>query len=196
MSRVAKIDVADWDPDVRALVNGDEMPAVTKSLFDIIAHCPQTAKAFVHMFAAIKAESSLSPRLLELMRLRIAFHNQCRTCMSIRYQDGLDDGVTEELVCSLEKPMEAPGLTDAERAVLAFTDRFMNNHLSIDDGHFDALRQHFTEMQIVELNLRLAMSGFGKMAAVLDMTEVLPEHFQDKSAERLAPWNAPHVVVA
>ncbi|MGE3746914.1 MAG: carboxymuconolactone decarboxylase family protein [Sphingomonadaceae bacterium] len=196
MSRIAKIDVAKWDPDLRALVKGDAMPAVTKSLFEIIAHCPQTAKAFVHMFAAIKAESTLSPRLLELMRLRIAFHNQCRTCMSIRYQDGLDDGVTEDLVCSLEKPMEATDLTVAERAALAFTDRFMNNHLSIDDSHFDALRAHFNETQLVELNLRLAMSGFGKMAAVLDMVEVLPEHFQDKSAERLTPWNAPHVVVA
>jgi alkylhydroperoxidase family enzyme len=115
--------------------------------------------------------------------------------MSIRYKDGVDDGVTEDLVCSLEKPMEAPDLTGQERAALAYTDRYFNNHLSIDDSHMDALREHFTEGQLVELNVRLAMSGFGKMAAVFDMTEVLPKHFQDKSAGQLTPWNAPHVVV-
>ena len=195
MSRVAKMDIADWDPTLRDLIQADAMPAVTRSLFDIIARCPETAKAFVHMFAAIATEGTLPPRLVELMRLRIAFHNQCRTCMSIRYQEGVDAGVTEDLVCSLERPMEAPNLTEQERAALAFTDRYMTDHLSINDGHFDELRAHFTEKQVVELNLRLAMSGFGKMAAVLDMTEVLPEYFQDSTAEKLTPWNAPHVVV-
>ena len=71
----------------------------------------------------------------------------------------------------------------------------MTDHLSISDSHVDALCAHFTETELVEFNLHLAMGGFGKMAAVFDMTEVLPEHFQDKTADRLTPWNAPHIVV-
>ena len=108
MSRIAKLDIAEWDPELRDLIDADAMPAVTQSLFDIIARCPATAKAFVGMFAASKTEGTLSPRLVELLRLRIAFHNQCRTCMSIRYKDGLDAGVTEDLVCSLENGRRSP----------------------------------------------------------------------------------------
>ena len=33
--------------------------------------------------------------------------------MAIRYKDGQEDGITEDLVCSLEKPMEAENLSDA-----------------------------------------------------------------------------------
>jgi hypothetical protein len=36
--------------------------------------------------------------------------------MAIRYKDGQEDGITEDLVCSLEKPMEADNLSDAEKA--------------------------------------------------------------------------------
>ncbi len=31
------------------------------------------------------------------IRLRIAFHNQCRSCMAIRYHDAIDDAVYDDL---------------------------------------------------------------------------------------------------
>ena len=39
--------------------------------------------------------------------------------MAVRYEEGVDDGVTEALVCSLERPSEAPDLSEAERAAIA-----------------------------------------------------------------------------
>ena len=196
MSRISKIDVADWDAELRELTQGDSLPPAIRSGLSILAHRPNFAKAFVRLFAAFKVDQTLPDRLIELVRLRIAFHNQCRTCMAIRYQAGIDDGVTEDLVCSLEKPAEAPGLTAAERAALAYADRFCTNHLSIDDNCMNELREHFSEDQLAELTMWLAMSGFGKMAAVFDMVEDLPTFFQDKSVSKMAPWSSPHVVVA
>jgi AhpD family alkylhydroperoxidase len=138
----------------------------------------------------------LPRRLVELVRLRIAFHNQCRSCMAIRYKSAVDAGVTEDLVCSLERPYEAPDLTAAEKAALAYADRSATDHLAIDDAMFDELRLHFDEPQIVELGMYIAMCiGFGRLAAAWSMLEELPEAFQDKSEERLAPWQAPTVVV-
>ena len=78
-------------------------------------------------------------RLIELVRLRIAFHNQCRSCMAIRYSTGLNDGLTEGLVCSLERPQEAEDLTDSERAALAYADLMATDHLAVDDALFDRL---------------------------------------------------------
>ena len=68
--------------------------------------------------AALKMNRQLSPRLVELVRLRIAFFNQCRSCMAIRYADARAAGVDEDLVCSLERPAQADNLTPAERAWL------------------------------------------------------------------------------
>ena len=48
----------------------------------------------------LKIHRELPERLIELVRLRVAFHNQCRSCMAIRYKDAIEDGLTEDLVCS------------------------------------------------------------------------------------------------
>src|SRR5438067_800874 len=80
----------------------------------IYSQRPELAKAHREYGEALRANRLLPARLLELVRLRVAFHNQCRSCMAIRYEDGALDGVTEALVCELEQPEEAPDLTDAE----------------------------------------------------------------------------------
>ncbi len=117
----------------------------------IMFRLPEVAAAVGGATAAVRETGALSPRLMELVRLRIAFHNQCRSCMSVRYQSAIDDGLTEDAVCSLERPAEAPDLTDAERSALRFADLFATNHLAIDDAVYDDLRQHFSEDQLVAL---------------------------------------------
>jgi AhpD family alkylhydroperoxidase len=188
MSRIQRLPIEEWDPELRAAVHLDAMLPFQRNGMEISAHAPHMAKAMGAFFAISKAGQTLPPRLIELVRLRIAFHNQCRSCMAMRYQSGIDDGVTEDLVCSLEKPMEAPDLTDAERAALAYADLFANNHLAIDDKVYDNLRKYFTEAEIVEFGMFVAsFVGFGRLAATFDMVEELPTSFQDKSA-KIGPW--------
>ncbi len=67
-----------------------------------------------HFMESLFHDCVLPRRIQELIRLRIAFHNQCRSCMAMRYEDALKDGVTEDLVCSLERPEEAKDLSDAD----------------------------------------------------------------------------------
>lgn len=196
MSRISKIEPADWDADLRRQFHADEATELELGLMRMFAHRPAIAKGIVALGSGIKADMSLSPRLVELVRLRIAFHNQCRSCMAIRYQEAVDAGVSEELVCSLEKPMEAPDLTAAEKAALAYGDRFATDHLSINDAMFDDLHRHFTEQQLVELGVWVAFCvGFGRLGAVWDMTEELPTAYQDKSAGPVTPWSGEPVVV-
>ena len=74
--------------------------------------------------------------------------------MAVRYEEGIEDGLTEGLVCSLERPEEAEDLTEAERAAIAYADLMATNHLAIDEAVFDRLREHFSEAEIVELCLQ------------------------------------------
>jgi alkylhydroperoxidase family enzyme len=162
----------------------------------IMSRLPDVAAAVGGLTNAVRETGELAPRLMELVRLRIAFHNQCRSCMSIRYQSAIEDGLGDEAVCSLEKPAEAPDLTDAERAALRFADLFATNHLGIDDTVYDDLRSHFSEDQLVALGMHCALCvGLGRLAATWHVVEDLPEEFRGPSDRPLAPWNS-HSVVA
>jgi AhpD family alkylhydroperoxidase len=146
--------------------------------------------------AALARQSTVPPRLQELLRLRIAFHNQCRSCMAVRYEEAIADGLTEDLVCSLEKPQEAGDLSDGERAALQFADQFATNHLAIDDALLARLGQYFSPAQVFDIGMCCAaFVGFGRFAAVNRLTDGLPEEFLRESAEPLTPWGATEVVV-
>jgi alkylhydroperoxidase family enzyme len=162
----------------------------------VLAQAAGLIGPYLQFMTALRTHGRLSSRLIELLRLRVAFHNQCRSCMAIRYSSGLDDGVTEGLVCSLEKPQEADDLTAAEKAALAYADRLATDHLSITDETFDELRKYFDDGEIMEVCLQVGtFVGYGRVAASLAMTDDLPEEYADADAE-LAPWrNAPATVV-
>jgi AhpD family alkylhydroperoxidase len=170
MTRITMLTPEQLDPDLRRLTRADERTPLEVGLTRIFGHQPEMAKGLMKFAGSLKANRTLPPRLIELVRLRIAFHNQCRSCMAIRYPDALDDGLTEDLVCSLEKPMEADDLTPAEQIAIRYGELFATNHLAIDDEFYDRLREHFTEPEIVELGYFVAFtSGQQRWIRTLDI---------------------------
>lgn len=195
MTRISMLPAEQWDDDLRVLAQAGAATPLEQGLLRIMAHAPELAKALVTFGSTLWRSHKLPRRLLELVRLRIAFHNQCRSCMAIRYQSAVDDGLTEGMVCSLERPFEAPDLTDAEKAAISYADLSANDHLSINDETFSNLRRYYTESEIVELGMFIAFFiGYGRLGAAWDMVEELPETFQDKSA-KAAPWARESILV-
>lgn len=158
---------------------------------------PDLEEGFVEFRRVLKKQRQLPEKLVELMRLRIAFHNQCRPCMSMRYESALEDGLTEGLICSLERPQEAEDMTPAERAAVNFGDKFASNHLSITAEDRLALCEHFTPEQIAELAMLAALfTGFGRMGAVFDTGDSYPVGERHADGTPLTPWgiNDPLIV--
>lgn len=190
MTRLAEIDPDTLSGDLRAYY--DTANPRDRMLFTPTAHAPELMGALHHFADVLGEKGTLPGRLVELVRLRIAFHNQCRSCMAMRFEPALEDGLTEDLVCSLEKPVEAPDLTDAEKAALDFADRFATNHLSIGDETVEGLRRYYTEQEVIEICMMCAYcTGFGRFAAVYHAVEDLPESYQNTS-RITAPWSADH----
>jgi AhpD family alkylhydroperoxidase len=163
----------------------------------ILGHRPEVAAALGALRAALQRSGTLSPRLTELVRLRIAFHNQCRSCMSVRYQSAIDDGLTEDAVCSLQRPAEGVGLSAEERSAVRFADLFATDHLAIDDAVYDDLRRHFTEDELVELGVHCAYAvGMGRLAATWAVTDDVPDGFRATPESPVAPWVSDGVVAS
>jgi alkylhydroperoxidase family enzyme len=158
----------------------------------IYSHSPELAEAFA-AFAAVgmREDGTLSPRLQELVRLRIAFHNQCRSCMAIRYRPEAE--ISEDLVCSLEKPQEADDLSDEERLAIEYADRLATDHLSADDAFYDRLHEQFSDRELVELGAMIALCiGFGRLEATWKMTDHVPDKFAADG--EITPWGATEVL--
>lgn len=156
----------------------------------IMSHLPQMNRHLIATKAATKHSGTLPQRLIELVRIRIAYWTQCRTCMTIRFEECLEDGLDQNAVCSLERPESTEHLSAKEKAAIAFTDTFANDWLSIDDKTFDGLREHFTEAEIVQLGMVCALHlGTGRLMAAFAVTEDLPETMQGESGVgRFKPW--------
>ena len=150
---------------------------------------PELLAGFTAFSQLMKDNRQLPARLIELVRLRVAYRNQCRPCMSMRYGSAMEDGLTEELVCELERPAEATDMTPAERAAVAFGDKFASDHLSITEADRRALGEHFTPEQIAELAMLSALfTGFGRLGAVLDTGDSYPVGDRHPDGTPLTPW--------
>ena len=177
MSRISFVPTSEWSEELRTLVDVDSATDLELGITRMLAHSPQLAMGLLGFGGAIATKRTLPERLIELLRLRVAFHNQCRSCMAIRYRAASED-VSETDVCNLEKPQGANSLDDRERLAVELGDRFACDHLSIDSAFFEDLKTLFSEAEVMELLMHCALYvGVGRLAAVLDMTEDLPEGF-------------------
>lgn len=191
MSRISKVPLAEWD---------EVFSSVTQSqvgIMPILAHIPEVGAAVVGVYGALARTRALPKQLLELVRLRIAYRNQCRTCMAVRYGSDIGMDASEEAICALEKPLDSGVLSPAEKVAIEYADKMCVDHLSVDEAFFDKMREHFTEAEMVELAVNVAvLLGFGRFAATMHLVDHLPEDYRDETGEPFAPWqNSPMAVI-
>ena len=195
MARLDQIKAEEWPDEMKSMLKPEELTDLEQGLMRYWAHRPDLVKGLAAFSGGLKLNRTLPEKLVELVRLRIAFFNQCRSCMAIRYTDALDDGLTEDLVCSLERPQDAPDLTDAEKAAIRYGELMATDHLQIDEAIYDELKKHFTQPQIVELGMIAAFFvGFGRLAATYHMVEELPDAFKEDT-QAVTPWGNEAIVV-
>jgi alkylhydroperoxidase family enzyme len=138
----------------------------------IWAYRPELAKEHLRRYSAMFERGTLDPRLLELVRLRVAAFNDCAACAAARKSDA----VTEDDVACLAS--DDPRFSAAERAALRYTELFITDHHSIDPDLIAELGTHFSTPQVIELMIFVASAlGGGRMVHVLqayDWDETVP----------------------
>lgn len=150
-------------PSLRAAVDRGKASRMLSSTVpvQIWAHRPELAESWLNTMAAIHERGVLDGRLRELVRLKIASITTCQACQIARK----DDDVSEEDIACLT--WSDPRFSPREQAALHYAELFAADYFSIDEAIFDALREHFSTEQIVELNMFCAlMLAGGRMTYV------------------------------
>jgi alkylhydroperoxidase family enzyme len=124
-----------------------------------------------HSNTGIAADKALlEPRLKELMRLRIATLNGCKTCKAARLAQGT---LTESEARAVDEYDDAPTYSDREKAAIKFAEMLAINHHDIDDESIALMRQLFDPAELLELMMMAGQYiGFGRMLAVLQLETI------------------------
>ncbi|MFC7514756.1 carboxymuconolactone decarboxylase family protein [Herbaspirillum sp. GCM10030257] len=103
-------------------------------------------------------ESTLGKSLIELVFLRVSQINGCAFCVDMHARDLLAQEEDFQRINSLVTWRETSLYSERERAALAWAEAITliaGNHAS--DALFEALRQHFSEREIVDLEFAIAI---------------------------------------
>jgi uncharacterized peroxidase-related enzyme len=169
MSRIPLATPEQMTPEIAALVAQVEEQTGDSSALRALAHRPDILGSFAQFYWALQTTGQLDRKLVELFRLAIAQINQCANCLAGRYQDSIDQGLTEEMIAALPGAESSDLFTDREKAAIVFAQKMAFDHYSVGDADFARLYEHFTVEEVVELNVCVAQFiGIGRMFSVID----------------------------
>ena len=120
----------------------------------LIGHNKIVLDKWIDLEVALFSETKLDKNLLEQVRRTIAFENECEYCMVKAGKPNFD--LTEKRISS----------------ATAFAQFFAIDHKSINDKHFDILREEFTEQEISELCSFISfITACQKLGRIFNLTE-------------------------
>jgi AhpD family alkylhydroperoxidase len=111
-------------------------------------------------------ESGLEHSLLELVKLRASQINGCGFCVDMHARDARQAGETERRLYAVAAWRETPFFSPRERAALAWTEALTRlSQQPALDADFVALREHFSEREMVDLSLAIsAINSWNRLA--------------------------------
>lgn len=116
---------------------------------------------------------SVDQRYKQLARLKLSLLHGCQTCNKQNIPGALGAGFTQAQIDALIAGSDTP-FAPAERAVIHYAEQvaLTNNRGSMSPELFAALRAHFSEAEILELGVAMAViAGMAKLSFVLDVVD-------------------------
>lgn len=142
------------------------------AFFGAMAHQPVLCRGLVGLLSQFPQSDSLSPELLELVRLKVADTHRCAYCATVRTQAVRDDVEPKEEAVFGENAEEL--LDERERLAVELAEFLSTDPHRLTDEQFDTYLEAFGESTLVELllfvSLEVALDRFC-IALTLDTTD-------------------------
>ena len=148
---------------------------MTAARINFFQLAPANLKAMINFSASVK-QSSLGPRLVEMVNLRVSQINGCGVCIDMHWRDLIKQGAEPRHLNAIAGWREAPFFSTRERAALAWAEAVNAlPHRDDTDAVYLELREHFSENEIAELSYAIAaIRGWNAMN--LSLRNQIPEN--------------------
>jgi AhpD family alkylhydroperoxidase len=128
-------------------------------------------------------DSGLEHGLVHLLKMRASQINGCAYCLHMHSADALKEGEDPKRLFLLDAWQESNLYTPRERAALAWTEALTNvAETHAPDETFAALKPHFTEQEIADLTMAIALINTWNRLAI----GLRSQHPNDKPATAAA----------
>ncbi|MCH9675192.1 MAG: peroxidase-related enzyme [Gammaproteobacteria bacterium] len=160
MARVTDIEIDNVPVDVQPIYRryAEEYGPFLNQV-KVFAHRPAAVKHIMGLLLDLADEKVLPKRYLEIVLVVVSKLNECDYCVAHHQPRLVEQGFDPETAAKILQP-DCPGLNATERLVRDYAIQVTNDPNRIRDQLFDQLRAAFSEEQIVELTLRIALCGF------------------------------------
>ena len=125
----------------------------------VFAHRPPVLKHIQGLLLDLNDEALLPKRYLEIALVVVSKLNECSYCVSHHAPRLVEQGLAPETVAGILDD-DCPGLDALDRLVRDYAVQVTESPQRMRDAIFAELRGHFSEEQIVELTVRIALCGF------------------------------------
>lgn len=126
----------------------------------VFAHVPAALRHLMPLLMELRAAKTLPRRALELAIVTVSQLNACHYCVVHHKPFLAVEGVSPQGADRILDYRDHPELDATDRLVVEYAIAAWEHPNRIPEALHARLRQAFTEAQIVELTLRIAMCGF------------------------------------
>jgi AhpD family alkylhydroperoxidase len=159
MARVKLLQKEEVQPKAREVYDKiEEGGARVLNLYRALAHSPNVFHNFTRLGNSLLSRTELSPKLRELVILRIARLTGSEYEWAQHYSVALEAGVTREQTEAISHWSNSTKFSDEERAVLQYADEVAQN-VAVKDETFQTLQKYLNEQCIVELTASVGYWG-------------------------------------
>lgn len=127
---------------------------------NILAHSPGLIVPYLMSSQMARARMELDRETRSLAMHLVAARNGCAWCLDFGLAQAVEAGVPLEKMVSVLDYATDPRFTPAQQAALAFADEVSGNRGHPSDERFAALKPYFSDREIVELTVSIALEEF------------------------------------
>lgn len=138
----------------------EQMAGYVPNSFLTMARLPNLLKGYMAFSAAVQELDGVDPGLKVLMSHMTSSSFGCTFCEAHTTKTAVGRGVDPEKVAKVWEFETSDLFSDAERAALRFARDIGQHPNAVTAAHYDDLRQHFTDDQIVEMVTAVCVFGF------------------------------------
>ena len=128
------------------------------NFYRAMAHKPEVMANFQKLYGSIVGPGTLDRKLKEMVYLAVSTVNECKYCTTAHLKGAQKAGLTEQQIEDVENETNQ-NFTPAEQAALHYA-REMTRACADEYETREHLQEHFSEEQLVELTLLVALANF------------------------------------